>query len=207
MHPIRMLARLTSKGAWFESPGRATGGKREGVLVPSSEIAGALGMGNLSRPAYLLGLAVFADDNAAINRLVVAMAPMVEYRLASEGFGAERLRELCELAVVEVLWPRRCPDCNGEGEISAAYTDVASRQYLVRWHACPRCAGGGRVSFTQRDAARVLGISHVGFRKGWQVRADIARAVIGELEAKLLDHVRRQMVDEVALHPECQQAG
>ena len=206
MHPIRMLARLTSKGAWFESPGRATGGKREGLLVPSSEIAGALGMGGLSRPAYLLGLAAFADDNAAINRLVVAMVPMLEYRLAAAGFGSERVRELCELAVVEVLWPRRCPDCNGEGEFSAPYTDVASCQYLVRWQRCARCAGGGRVAFTHRDAAKVLGISLRGYQKAWQGRADIARSVIGELEAKLLDHVRRQMVDEVALHPECQQA-
>jgi len=196
VHPVRMLARLTSKGAWFEASGGGQGVKREGMLVPSSEIAGALGMGDLSRAAYYLGLAIFADDNSAVNKLVLAMSPAVEYQLAESGFPADRLRALCELAVVEVLWPRRCSDCNGEGVYTAPYTLCVGHGYQVAAHRCDRCSAKGRVSFTQRDAAKVIGISQVGFRKAWITRANVARAVLASLEDQLLAHVRAQMVDD-----------
>lgn len=196
-NPKRVLARLTTKGAWYEAGGSGKGQRPGGMLIPASEIAGALGMGNLQRAPYLLGLAVFADDSAAGQQLVMALTTPVEFRLAELGYPGDRVRQLCELVVLEVLWPRRCAECQGNGRCRVTYCEVDTRRHADRWIVCGRCAGKGRDSFTQRDAAAVLGISQVGFRKSWQRRADIARQVLSGCEAALLEHIHDQLVEDI----------
>lgn len=199
MDARRRLARLTTKGAWFEVGG-AGGGAGDGVLIPSSEIAAALGMGSLSRRAYLLGLAVWAQDERAALQLILAMSPALEYRLAMAGHSADRLFSLCHLAVFEFVNPKSCSACSGEGWVRASAFDQSTKRLAYKTVPCEVCGGKGRVSRSQRECASFIGVSRAQYRNRWEERVVMAREILSQAEVEVLIHVRVQMIDDDVLY-------
>ena len=171
-----LLAKLTPHGVVITGAG--FGGQ---VEISGLDVAGALGMGNLSRGAYLWGLLKYAGDHQALPSLTRIVRGHVFQLGKSEGWGLTdaQIVGLAQLAILENLHAKVCPVCNGCGTVAAK--------------TCERCAGVGRVSLSKRKRAEIAGFQKDTWNRVWDRRSRETWAVVNNLEAELLAHLWRYL--------------
>lgn len=190
MNPVRMLGKMTAKGL------RLDGGVGGPVLVPPSDVAAALGLGALPRPALLVGLAKYSDDNQCQLALRDWAAARFRARCERRGWKTDYCGGIALLCVYELVNPTRCPHCLGKGTVWKP--SPAGGRKPAGWGECGRCKGSGNVRLSLRDRAAIAQISKSRFAETWAWRADQMLAELSSLEEQALRHLWHQFRDDVA---------
>lgn len=180
----RLLAKMTARGMNIENSG---GGGT--IRISSTDVAGGLGMGNLSRGAYLYGLAVYAGHDGVLVELE-RLAWMRAVDLAVENGwkvirGKENLRNAARLALMEHVEPtiHFCSRCKGSG-----HTLNRSRMSIP----CVKCEGKGNQVFSNVFLADQIGVDESAIRKTWLNRYERIHADLFEWRNEVLSHLWRQ---------------
>ncbi|KAF0804914.1 hypothetical protein A6D6_02678 [Alcanivorax xiamenensis] len=183
-----MMGRLNVRGQSYAMPGSG-----HGDTVPfESLVAGALGMGRLHRGAELVGLVIYARHHDVARELVTRLAAAGSALFERKGWKTVYCYGIAEMLVFELLWPRRCVDCKGDGEYSVRYTALGEQSVSrKKAHRCQRCNGTGRGDLSQREQARVSGIEQSRFIRTWAPRAHEMRLMMLGWEEDCLRHLVR----------------
>lgn len=174
MSKAELLAKMTPHGLVI------TGGTFGGsAAITAIDVAGALGMGGLSYPAYQFGMLKYAGDDRAranVYRLVRiaagAMAKAEQWSITDA-----QIESLAALAIHEHLHCPVCSACNGCG--------------LVAAKSCEQCLGTGRVNLSKRARAKLTGIERTEWNRRWDVRSRALWVVLANWEAELLAHLQK----------------
>lgn len=188
MNPVRLLAKLTTRGVRIEG---CPGGQIE---LTSQDVAAALGMGSLNEQAYLIGRAKFSDDGFAQGVLVDRVEQAFRARCQAAGWKQDYCRGIAELCVFELVWNGACPHCAGRGAGWVKPRDSA----VQLWRDCGVCKGTGRKRLTIRERASIAGVGKSQFAAEWQQRADKVMLDLWSMESDCLRHLVRQFTDLVA---------
>ena len=115
----------------------------------------------------------------AISRSV---PDLVEWAYQQENPGKKHL-ELSVLALTESLFPRKCPDCSGRGEIWLKHGRIIE---------CQRCHGSGNAPYSKAERARQIGVSRECFRH-YQPRYERIYRRVNALDGQIKGHVKRKL--------------
>lgn len=203
MNPIRLLAKLTARGLRID--GGVGGGAP--VTISAEDVAGALGMGNLSPEAQLVGRAKFCDDNRAQLELAGWVQTRFHRRCKANGWKTDYCEGIAQLCVFELVWPYRCPHCNGRGHVWIQQPERAGGEdgeqeaparLVDRLVECGRCKGTGQGRMTVRDRAAVAQITKSRFAETWAARADEMLGEVEGLADQAIRHLWRQFAEDAA---------
>lgn len=186
---IRLLSKLTTQG--MKLGGVGGGGS---VEISSQDVAAALGMGNLSRMAYLVGVAKFADDGIAQGELVHQVEASFRRDCIRNGWKQDHCRGIAELCVFELIWEGQCPHCHGRGSRWVHRDDGVSQH----WADCSSCKSTGRKRLTIRERAAISGISRTRFQADWEARVDRLLIDLWSAESEVLRHLVKQFSELAA---------
>jgi ribosomal protein L40E len=174
MSKAELLAKMSPHGLVI------TGGTFGGsAAITAIDVAGALGMGGLSYPAYQFGMLKYAGDDQArakVYRLVL-IATAATAKAERWGVTDEQIESLAALAIHEHLNCPVCGKCNGCGQVAAK--------------SCEQCLGTGRVNLSKRARAKLTGIERTEWNRRWDVRSRAVWAVMAGWEAELLAHLQK----------------
>lgn len=147
-------------------------------LTPQ-DIAGALGMGGLDRPAYWFGLLKYAGDDSVAHRVNQCIRIGVGAIAKDQGWKLtdRELACLCEITLREGLTSPVCPACNGSGSVAAKD--------------CERCHGVGRIPMSSRQRAAWMGVPETTWRRVWKPRADDCYRIVVRWESAVEMHLRK----------------
>ena len=171
-----ILARLNPLSVHFGDTGGGWG-----EFTPL-DLAAALGMGNLSRTAYLLALVKFAGFADLVPELERrAYGEILELFHKNDIERGEYFDAMAKAALYEVVDWNICPKCLGLGEVRAPKV-----KGLV---ACKKCDGSGKVFPSNRELAKRCGIPKTTFinkyRKQYDRMVNQLEDLITEIEAHL----------------------
>ena len=175
MSRAEMLAKMTPHGP--QITGEGFGGFQKLTMM---DIAGALGMGNLDRSAYLFGILKYCGDHNALRPLDRIVRGHVAQIGKLEGWMLTDAEIVClaRLSLIEHIHSSVCDRCNGSCQIAAK--------------ACDKCHGCGRLPMSNRRRAEVAGIPRESWRRSWQVRAARCYEFVSRWEADVAAHLERQ---------------
>ena len=165
MNPIRLMAKLTSRGMRLDG-----GGGGGPVMIGRDDVAGALGMGSLKPVAALVGRATWCDDNQAQLELAGWVQTELHRRCRLNGWKTTYCEGLAQLCVFELVYPLRCVQCGGRGRLWLQVPEKNSEGEVVmaeRWRECGRCKGTGQGRLTVRDRAAIAQITKTRFAETW----------------------------------------
>jgi ribosomal protein L40E len=178
MSKAELMAKMTPHGV--QITGMGFGGTTN---LSALDVAGALGMGGLSHPAYLFGLLKYCGDHQVLGRLdrivrgyVFTLGKAERWNLTDD-----QICGLSRLAVFENLHVRTCGKCNGSGTIAAK--------------ACDKCEGTGRLPMSNRQRATIAGIPETSFRREWKSRAQRCYGIVQNWESELITHLHKQLAE------------
>lgn len=89
---------------------------------------------------------------------------------------AEFIRDMCRLAIAEMISPRLCPNCCGRGVIGGTRRNHKLRD-------CDRCQKSGRVSYKHSDRASVMGVSRQAWDQSWKERYQAIQCLIDRYDS------------------------
>lgn len=197
---------------------------RKVTLPGPSEVAAALGMGDLPEVAYLYARVGCLQDEACINPLVDQLTEGLIFLFAEKQWGAERAHEIACMLTFELFWRLRCPRCNGTGEVpdrevpafltfpnrgefpteSVARREEEKRGFCrVHYQAigvpvmlcCRNCGGTGR-AHQDKTAAQWLRIAKNTYSQRWKPRVQAARKLLMSYELQVMAHVEQQFNED-----------
>lgn len=190
--PVRLMSMLGGRSQDLTSTGRGTAGD----APTPQDVAGALGMGRLKPGPYYIGRLVYAQDKVVAEQALMVVTAGARRLFERRGWKTEYCRGIAHMVLFELLWPRRCVDCKGEGHYfamsSIAAGDHRYGRRVMRKHFCHRCRGKGRGILSNREAGRVAGIGRQQFNAVWAPRAHEVRLMVSGWEDDCLRHLARQ---------------
>jgi hypothetical protein len=188
MSRAELMAKMTPHGC--QITGMGFGGE---AGITGLDVAGALGMGRLTHPAYLFGLLKYCSDHNVLSRIdrimrghVAAIGKSSRWFLTDD-----QIAGLARLAIVENIHCPVCDRCHGSGEIAA--------------RPCDKCAGSGRIPMSARRRAEIAGIPWTTWRREWDGRAQQCYGVAHAWDVEIQAHLHQQFardgeVTEIVTH-------
>lgn len=179
MSRAELMAKMTPHGIVIS--GQGFGGT---PAISAIDVAGALGMGRLSRPAYLFGLLKYTGDTAAASSVYRITTEQVEALATGEGWNvsSHELAQLVGMAIRENMHAAVCPACNGSGVVAAKE--------------CGECHGIGRLATSNRERARLFGVPETTWRRQWRERADRCYRIVQAWDADVVRHLAWQFMPD-----------
>tara|TARA_R110001599_G_scaffold327155_1_gene539906 strand:+ start:284 stop:817 length:534 start_codon:yes stop_codon:yes gene_type:complete len=146
--------------------------------LTSQDIAACLT--GLDRLTYLYSLSKFALDNnsrAELNALAVKEAIQCGFKLNKEE--TNRTVAVLALAALEVaINPYKCKRCKGVGEI----------KLMSKVEICGACNGLGNRTVSERNLAKILGVTLFQSRKVWKKRFALLQSKHSERD-ETINHI------------------
>ena len=173
-NPELFLTRINLSGQKY-SVGSGSGG------LTRQEILAAIGMGHLSRPAWLMAQAYYLAEASVLSELSKCLC-LAAVDLANEhGWkvprGHELLRRMSVLALLKILEPPMCRSCRNDDK---------------RKLNCEACAGTGHRDFPIRFQAEITNLPRTTWARDWRKRCSyieyVAKGWLCEVESYLDQH-------------------
>lgn len=176
-----IISMLTAKQKFFLDSG--AGGI---ASLTGMDVAGALA--GTHRFGYLLLLAKYADDNAAMNRLWQEIADEIQ---AEKSCDPKQANGLALCALFFVVNPCLCKHCKGRGVI---YPRLNGKTLSQAARECDECGGTGRGKVSGRQRAALAQVPETTWRDTWRAYIDRKERWLLELETAsigvLMMHLR-----------------
>ncbi|WP_163833358.1 hypothetical protein [Spartinivicinus ruber] len=155
--------------------------------LTAEDVAGALGMGNLPREAYLLGLLKYAGDKTVLHELdtlvqkyVIGVGVKEKWR---EPWPNDKKRSLmffkqfARLMINEIVFENLCDVCKGTG--------IDKRSNKFRKCNC----NDGRRPLTKIKQAEFCGIFEKCWRERWYTRYEVCLKQVHKWNAQIIFHL------------------
>lgn len=145
------------------------------------DVAGALGMGDLSQEAYLLARAKYCHDLSASEVLQQVMTKKCAQLIARRKWKSQRNLApiLARVACFEVLSHQLCPVCRGTGVL---YKET-----------CEFCGGIGRERVPEAHKYQMANIDKRNWQRRWRSRYDEIYLMLISAEDELEAHLSAQL--------------
>lgn len=175
MSTLEYLATLTPQGVNTDT---TAGYKKHHQW---QDVAGALGMGNLSQEAYLLARAKYCHEISASEKLQKVMTQKSTQLIARRQWKSKRNLApiLARVACFEVLSHQRCRVCFGTGVL---YGKV-----------CEFCDGIGRERVPEAHKYELANIDKRNWQRRWRERYEEVYQLLIAAEDELEAHLRSQL--------------
>lgn len=179
MSAAELMAKMAPHG--LRITGEGFGG-RGGITA--QDVAGALGMGGLYRPAYWYGLLKYCGYDGVRDKVtkclrigIGALAKDRGWKLTDREFSS-----LCQITLHEGMTSPVCKACNGSGTVAAKD--------------CERCHGVGRIPMSSRQRAAWMGVPETTWRRVWKPRADECYRIVVRWDTEVEMHLRKHFFDD-----------
>lgn len=186
LHPAKMLAKLTAGTVKLQRS--AAGFTPEAVT--KAELAAVLS----GLPAHIQRLLMvkWLADNSELPKLRTAVllhgADLAKAKgwtgekgwKARQAQGLEPLRNLCLIALADVIGSQKCDLCDGRKWLYPVDRPPES---------CPKCLGTGVSSPSGRTLAAQFGVDEAAWRRGWGLKYQPIVGMVHGWEAYGLSHI------------------
>lgn len=164
-------------------------GKGGVVEITPCDVAASLGFGNLSDPAYYLGLARYCHDPKAeqwmrqyIREKLIVFVEDNRWKLDEWN-----IHGCVEIVMRESVYGMACQKCGGLGyRYPKPYSDEASGD-------CKHCEGSGIGQLSERERSRISGISFTTWRRNWKERINNFLAQFAQIDSELHYHIKKRL--------------
>lgn len=175
MSALEYLTFLTPKGIKLCQSG---GAQR---ILKWEDVAAALGMGNLSDEAYLLGRAKYCNDAPATKGLHKIISDKSSKLIAERKWKSKRdvSSDLAQVACLEALSNQHCDDCRGTG--------------VLFDQPCPTCDGHGRVRVSEVSKYNMVKMDKRNWQRRWKDRYEEIYQMLVAAEDELAHHLADQL--------------
>lgn len=182
-----LLTKMLPRGVNLTSVGGA--GKLE---IGRYDVAAALGYGNLSEPAYHLGLAKYCDDAVATTKLFGYFRQLAQCAINSNKWqdAEKRADGLAHLMLMEGVFGVKCKACKGMG------STLKGRAGSMIRKDCEKCRGTGAGSLSQRQRGRIANVPSSSWDRNWKPRLEQLLVEVYDIERQLLCHLKTQFRHE-----------
>ena len=179
---IGLLNKLVPQSVALDS---VSGGKTE---ITSSDVAAALGFGNLSPAACNYGLAKYCASKLAANELMAFFNDIIKKQVKTEQWtqGLKSTEGLAQLMMLEGVYGVHCNKCKGRG---IAVHCKGGRGISKD---CEKCHGTGLGAHSERRRAGIANISSSSWDRHWKLRLNSLLVCAYELEEQLHRHLKYQ---------------
>ena len=149
-------------------------------ILKWEDVAAAMGMGNLSEEAYLLGLAKYCQDLPASKGLQKIMTDKSFKLIASRKWKSARdvSSDLAQVACLEALGNHNCKPCHGTG--------------VIIDEPCQECDGIGRNRVSEASKYTMAKMDKRNWQRRWRVRYEEIYQILVAAEDELANHLAYQ---------------
>lgn len=163
-----LIAWLTADvSSWNEAIIEFEALKREDIVlalamvksVPAQLVARIKHADETKYSGLLVDELLSAIERGALVKVVTNVIMPQQWKYPAPDF----LRNMCRLAIAEMISPRMCPTCCGRRTIGGT-----RRNHKVR--DCNRCNKTGRVAYKESDRAAVMGLTRHAWGMTWKDR-------------------------------------
>jgi hypothetical protein len=174
MSALDYLIFLTPKGVMLTQ----SGSKQK--VLKWEDVAAAMGMGNLSQEAYLLGRAKYCDDAPASKGLHKIMTDKSSQLIASRKWRSARdlSSDLAKVACLEALSNHNCKFCRGTG--------------VTYEQPCEACEGVGRSRVSEASKYNLAKMDKRNWQRRWASRYEEIYQMLVAAEDELSSHLAYQ---------------
>lgn len=174
MSALDYLIFLTPKGVML------TNKDSKQKLLKWEDVAAAMGMGNLSEEAYLLGRAKYCDDIKASKSLHKLMTSKSSRLIASRKWKSARdlSADLAKVACLEALANHNCKFCNGTG--------------ITYDRPCEACDGVGHTRISEASKYTIAKMDKRNWQRRWRTRYEEIYQMLITAEDELSSHLAFQ---------------
>ncbi|MCJ8268642.1 MAG: hypothetical protein MJK04_04480 [Psychrosphaera sp.] len=150
-------------------------------ILKWQDVAAAMGMGNLSQEAYLLGLAKYCQDVPAIKGLQKVMTAKSSKLIASRKWKSTRdvSADLAQVACLEALSNHNCKSCRGTG--------------VLIDEPCANCDGFGRDRVSEASKYTLAKMDKRNWQRRWRTRYEEIYQILVAAEDELANHLAYQL--------------
>lgn len=175
MSALEYLTALNPHGAKIEL------GSSDKKRLHWQDVAGALGMGELSQEAYLLARAKYCHEIPASEKLQKVMTQKCVQLIARRKWKSQRnlAPTLAKVACYEVLSHQRCKVCRGTGVL---YKSI-----------CEHCDGSGRERIPEAHKYQMANIDKRNWQRRWRARYEEVYLMLVAAEDELEAHLAAQL--------------
>jgi len=175
MSAIDYMTFLTPTGVML---GHVGGGKR---MLSWEDVAAAMGMGNLSQEAYLLGRAKYCNDGAANKDLQAVIAKKSARLIARRKWKSARdmSGDLALVACLEAVANNNCKPCHGTG--------------VLLEETCDNCEGFGRDRIPEASKYNLANMDKRNWQRRWRPRYEEIYQMLVAAEDELAQHLAFQL--------------
>lgn len=175
MSALEYLTFLTPKGIKLYQ----TGGVQR--ILKWEDVAAAMGMGNLSDEAYLLGRAKYCNDAPASKGLVKIITDKSARLIHERKWKSKRdvSGSLAQVACLEALSNQHCEDCHGTG--------------VIHDETCPVCNGRGRARVSEASKYNMVKMDKRNWQRRWRDRYEEIYQILVAAEDELAEHLAVQL--------------
>lgn len=150
-------------------------------ILKWEDVAAALGMGDLSDEAYLLGRAKYCHDMPATKGLHKIITDKSSRLIAERKWKSKRdvSSDLAQVACLEALSNEHCEDCHGTG--------------VLFGEPCPSCEGRGRVRVSEASKYHMVKMDKRNWQRRWKDRYEEIYQMLVAAEDELANHLAVQL--------------
>ena len=160
--------------------------------ISRSDVAAALAYGSLSKHAYHMGLAKYCNDKGAEGELLKHLERKIQRTIHKKKWrdADGRAKGLSLLVIQESVHGLLCKQCGGRGFIMKSLKNDG----LVHRKPCEKCGGSGMGQLSETQRARITNIATSNWIKTWKPRNEEFMNYALDLETKVLQHLKRQLL-------------
>jgi hypothetical protein len=175
LNAFEYLAFLTPKGVRLTQEGC------QQRVHKWEDVAAAMGMGNLSEEAYLLGRAKYCDDIHASRGLQEVMTRKSSQLIAMRKWRSAKdlSADLAQVACLEVLSNHNCKLCQGTG--------------VFIEQVCETCEGLGRDRVSEASKYTMANMDKRNWQRRWRARYEEIYQMLVAAEDELAQHLVTQL--------------
>lgn len=175
MSTLEYLTFLTPKGIKICQ----SGGRQR--ILKWEDVAAALGMGNLSKEAYLLGRAKYCHDAPASKGLIDIITDRSSRLITQRKWKSKRdvSFDLAKVACLEALSNQNCEYCHGTG--------------IILDNPCEHCGGRGRARVPEASKYAMANMDKRNWQRRWRSRYEEIYQMLVNAEDELAHHLAVQL--------------
>lgn len=149
-------------------------------ILKWQDVAAALGMGNLSEEAYLLGRAKYCDDAPASKNLHQVITRKSSQLIAKRKWKSAKdmSASLAQVACLEALSNHNCKPCRGTG--------------VLLEQMCDNCEGFGRDRISEASKYNMANMDKRNWQRRWRPRYEEIYQMLIAAEDELAQHLAFQ---------------
>ncbi len=155
------------------------------LVITGQDVAAALAMAKLPRPAYWFILAKYRQDSHAHGRIENFLSKLASHHQQHRGHACKSHQALgcARAALYCISCGRKCGECDGVGQV------YNSKHAAL----CGLCGGSGLGQHTQRHLARIAQIPISTWQRHWVTVADYLIQTLHEFESLAMARLSRQV--------------